>query len=120
MSTNGKVLGIADLIRDEVLPVEKIFIEDWGGDVCIRVMSGTGRADLEKFFVGNNKKWDGVKIREEFFRRCICDENGNLILDAAGAKRLLERRASVTEKIFEKCLEANGFREQDVEGLAKN
>lgn len=98
------------LTRDQILaarklPSEKITIPEWGGDVWVRVMSGSERDEYETQAL-RDPDTRLQNMRAKLLVRCLTDEAGNLLFSPEDAAQLaqdswlpLQRATDVAQRI---------------------
>jgi hypothetical protein len=117
MLTRDQILRKRDLKR------ETVNVPEWGGDVIVRELSGAERDSFEQSIVdtrGKSAKANLANIRGKLCARCICDEQGNRVLDDADAVALGEQSASSLQRVFNVAQRLCGMSQSDVDELAKN
>lgn len=99
-------------------------IEEWGGDVRLRSLTG---AERDEFEASNTETKNGQsKPKFENFRArmcamCIVDADGaRLFTSRADIAMLGGKAVSALQKIFNKCQEMNGMSNEDVEELTED
>jgi hypothetical protein len=110
--TKAQILSADD---SKLIEVE---VPEWGGEVCLRVMSGTERDKFESEFVGDNKSVE--MVRAKLVSKCLCDEDGKRIFSEEEIPELGDKSAAVLEMLFHKCMKHNRFTKDDVDDLAGN
>ena len=116
------------LSRDAILEAkdlqhEDVYVEEWGGAVRVRSLTGTERDAFEASVVeqrGKNTKMNLRNIRAKLVALTVVDDEGNRLFSDADAKLLGQKSASALDKIFEVAQRLSGLRDEDVEELAKN
>jgi hypothetical protein len=119
-----KNLSKAAFFEADDLPLESVELPSdlYGEDVCLRVRTMTGheRSDLEKRFVGREAADEPGDFRATLLLLCVVDEAGEPFFEPTDREALMGKNAGTLETIFEKACELNGFRDKDVEAMAKN
>src|SRR5438105_2172242 len=98
------------LTRDDVLAPCKLHVErvpapEKGGDVFVRVMTGTERDAYER---DNAKSADNrINFRGRFLVRCLCDENGELLLRPEDADALGKQPTTLLDRAVSAALRIN-------------
>lgn len=95
------------LSRQEILDRKKPKTETvpipGGGEVLIRVMSGTDRDSFEAGnykTVGKEVKWDMANARARLAVRCLCDAEGNRLYTDAEAPQVGEVDAVFLDAVY--------------------
>lgn len=94
-------------------------VEEWGGTVRIRVLSGRERNALEREATGADGKAPSL-FRERLLVRCLCSEDGKPLFSTEQVSVLAEKNGVVLDRLFDAALRLNGFKKDTVEELAKN
>lgn len=94
-------------------------VEEWGGTVRVRVLSGRERNALEREASGPDGKAPPL-FREKLLVRCLCDESGKALFSSEQVQVLAEKNGVVLDTLFDAALRLNGFKKDTVEDLAKN
>lgn len=108
----------AILAADDLDKVEVNLVEEWGGSVYVRMLTGAEAESLFSDIADTNKG----KIPKSFMLRMVvmtmCDAEGNqLIKDVAN---LGKKGWGPIKRIFEAAMTLNGMGEDAVEDAAKN
>lgn len=121
------------ILAAEDLPVEKVAVPSWGGDVYLRTLSGLEREAWEKetvnvhFFTdreGNQKQ--RTEVRRELFRakllaKTIVGEDGAPLFSShEDLIALAGKSAKVLESLFDRSLEMNGLTKKELQEMEKN
>ncbi len=92
-------------------------MEEWGGDLEIRVMSVKEQLDFDKFIA--EKPDDRTMAFYLIVRSCI-DENGKRLFNDEDIEFIQNKSSDSILKLFDAILELNKQKPDDVEKLAKN
>jgi len=117
-----------DILKAQDILTEKVPVPEWGGDVCVKGMTGTERDAFESSIVSSNGKKTSVNmvnIRAKLAAQTICDENGErLFTDADDVKVLGAKSATALQRVFEVAQRLSGIGDDAIqelaEGLQKN
>lgn len=93
-------------------------VPEWGGNVKLRVMTGTERDRFESEFVNGNKSVD--MVRAKLVAKCLCDDKGQRLFSEGEIPQLGEKSAAVLDRLFAECMKLNRFSKEDVDDLAGN
>ena len=112
--TREMILTSDDLTREEVE------VEEWGGSVFVRVMTGSERDILESRQLMTEGQPAGERLKNLRALLAVlttCDENGGAVfvmddMDAVGHKS-----SKVLDRLFEVSLRLNKLREEEVQQL---
>lgn len=103
--------------------LEKVPVPEWGGDVYLRILSGTERDQFEDETYkvrGKTVELNRTNIRARLLAICLCDEKGARLFTDADAAALGEKASPVITRLFDLAQKINGLTKADVEDLAKN
>lgn len=112
------ILSKSQIIAAKDQKLISVSVPEWGGDVMVRVMTGTERDRFESEFVGNNKSVE--MVRAKLVAKCLCDEAGERLFTEQDIPALGEKSAAVLDRLFGVCMKHNRFSKDDVEELAGN
>lgn len=117
---------VKDLTLNEILTIEdckiqSVPIEEWAGNVYVKIMDAEERSEIEEFFMNVKDKKRGVgQFRKEIIKRCWVNKDGSRFLpDEVTANAMMKKNSNAIETIFESACELNGFRSKDVDTLKK-
>ena len=112
------------ILQSDDLPKELVQVPQWGGEVWVRTLTGSERAEFEQSCMstkkGKNKDVNLTNIRARLCVLCICEEDGTRLFDARDVDALGKKSASALDTVFTVAQKLNGLGNQDVEDLAKN
>lgn len=115
---------MATLSRDQILEasdtkVEEVDVPDWGGSVCLKVMTVGERDAYENDWV--KSKMTGMdNFRTRFLARCLCDKQGNRLFTDKDIELLNKKSAAVMGPLWDKAMSLNKLKDEDVQELAGN
>lgn len=112
------ILSKAAILAADDKKMVDVEVPEWGGNVKIRVMTGTERDRFEAEFVGGGKSVD--MVRAKLVAKCLCDDEGKRLFTEQEIPQLGEKSAAVLDKLFASCMKLNRFTKDDVEELAGN
>lgn len=112
------ILSKSEILAAKDQKLISVDVPEWGGEVMVRVMSGTERDRFESEFVGSNKSVD--MVRAKMVAKCLCDERGERLFSESEVPQLGEKSAAVLDRLFGVCMKHNRFTKDDVEELAGN
>jgi hypothetical protein len=115
------------LSRDQILDAKDIETEDipvpeWGGEVRLRMLTGTERDKFEASMVetkGNKTKQNLANFRARMVAQCIVTEAGEVMFNAKDIEALGKKSAKALGRVFDACQKMNGFSASDVEELTE-
>lgn len=94
----------------------------YGPDAIVYLVpwDGMKRSAFEKAWGGKEPADDPARVRFDVIRRTVMNEEGKPLFAKGDFDRVMRKRASTLEGLFERCLELNAVRETDIEELVKN
>lgn len=111
------------LTRDQILSapdaaasMESVDVPEWGGTVCVRVMTGTERGRFEEA----NRLARRETIRARLAAATLCDEEGQLLFTDDDLHALGQRSSVALDRVFNAALRLNAIGPGAVEESAKN
>ena len=110
------------ILNSDDLPREEVVVEQWGGSVWVRTLTGTERDQFEASCVqskGKNRSVNMENIRARLCVLTICNETGERLFDARDIDALGKKSAMCLDLIFAFSQKLNGLGSDDVESLAK-
>lgn len=91
-------------------------VPEWGGDVCVKTLSGTERDAFEEAYSENKMK----AFRCRFLVLTLCDEAGERLFSDADVQTLGGKSSVVINRLFDKAWEHNAFTSQAVDALGED
>lgn len=119
----SSVLSKAAILAASDLKVERVAVPEWGGAVCVRVMSGTERDAWEAEQYGRSNARAGSDLqdfRARFVARCLCDESGALLFTLAEVSALGGKSASALDRVYDAAKRVNALSKADEDALLGN
>lgn len=95
--------------------LEKVAVPEWGGDVYLRVISGTDRDHFEESYA--DQKMKSFRIR--FLVLTLCDESGERIFKDDESELLGKKSSVVINRLFEAAWKLNAFTQEAVDALGE-
>jgi hypothetical protein len=98
--------------------IETVDVPEWGGQVCVRSLTGAQRDAFEKRVVGQRDKAGNVDttgLRSLMCALCICDEAGNPLFVEADIPQLETRSAAALQRVFDAASALNGMGGDSIE-----
>jgi len=115
------------LTKDAILnaqdrQIEKVPVPEWGGEVCVRSLSGAERDAFEAGCSDGKGRMTLDNFRARLLVRAVCDENGAPLFNPKGEDliRLGQKSAKAMDRVFAKAKELSGFSKDDIEEYVKN
>lgn len=91
-------------------------VPEWGGDICVKTLSGTERDAFEEAYSENKMK----AFRCRFLVLTLCDEAGERLFSDADVQTLGGKSSVVINRLFDKAWEHNAFTSQAVDALGED
>lgn len=124
MTAKRVYLNKAEILAQDDLKFEDIQIPEWGGAwVRVRTLNASERDEFEAGTVKRNgKKMETnlANIRSRLCLLCMVDENGERLFTDGDMYPLGGKSAAALDRVFSVAQKLNGFRDEDVDELAKN
>jgi hypothetical protein len=111
MALDRKSIVAADDVRKE-----KIAVPEWGGDVFLRVLTGTDRDHFEESY--SEQKMKAFRIR--FLLLALCDEAGERLFGDDDGDTLGKKSSVVINRLFEAGWKLNAFSQEAVDALGED
>jgi hypothetical protein len=96
--------------------LEKVHVPEWGGDVFLRVISGTDRDRFEEAYA--DQKMKAFRIR--FLLLTICDEDGERLFKDEQSEALGKKSSVVINRLFEAAWKLNAFTQEAIDELGES
>jgi hypothetical protein len=113
--TRNDILNADDLIK------EKVEVPEWGGDVWVITMTGTGRDRFEESVFDvekNERKFSNIRAK---LVSCTCaNEKGRLLFKESDIPALGQKSSKALDRVFAVARRLNGISAADVKDLEKN
>ena len=110
------------ILNSDDLPRKEVEVEQWGGSVWVRTLTGTERDQFEASCVqskGKNRSMNMENIRARLCVLTMCNDTGERLFDARDIQALGKKSAMCLDLIFAVAQKLNGLGSDDVEELAK-
>ena len=117
------------LKRDDILNVDDlktidVEVPEWGGTVCVKMMSGKERDDFEASVVSFKNGKQNVttaNIRAKLVQKTVIDpETKELIFTVADIDSLGKKSSAALDRVFSAAQNLSKISDDDIEELAKN
>jgi len=95
--------------------LDKVNVPEWGGDVCIKTLTGTERDIFEDSYADQKMK----QFRVRFLVLTLCDESGNRLFTNEEIDVIGSKSSTVIATLFDKAWAFNAFRTEDVNALGE-
>jgi len=116
------------LTREQILqvqdhPTEVVPVEEWGGEVTVRTISGREKDVFEADIAAFKNGKPTYNLRD--FRAKLCalvlvGDDGKPLFSRRDVDALSQKFAAALDRVVEVAKRLNGFSDSDVEDLAKN
>ncbi len=119
---------MARLTRDLILAApdirtEEVNVEEWGGSVLVRGLTGAERDAYEATVVtlrGKRRELNLANVRAKLCALCIVDDAGQRLFSDADIAKLGEKSGAALQRVFKVAQQLSGLSDEDVEELSKN
>lgn len=114
MLTADDILAAADSAH------EVVNVPEWGGDVCVKVMSGV---DRDRWEIAATKLMDNpqnANIRASLCALTMCDESGKRLFTDQQVTALGEKSSTALDRVFNAARRVNKLTDEDIADLEKN
>jgi hypothetical protein len=95
-------------------------VPEWGGEVIVKTMNATEKADFEMTINADGKNKNTHKMREMAIVATVVDKDGKLLFTPADINKLSKKSGAALDRIFDVTDKLNRILASDVETLAKN
>lgn len=106
------------------LKMKTIPVPEWGGEVCIRVMTGAERdayaQELHRRKTAASGAPPGVGLNPLLVSFCVCDETGKPLFTLEDTTALGAKNWAVLERVAEEIAKHNWITAEAVERAEKN
>jgi hypothetical protein len=114
----SKLLTREQILEVQDLKSERVFVEEWGGDVLLRGMTAKERDAYEsKMFriVNDEVEVDKDNMRAKLLAETIVDEEGKRIFEPADIEILGSKNSAVISRLFKVAQRLCGMDKDAVE-----
>lgn len=115
---------MAILTADQILAandlgnrLQTVSVPEWGGDVCIRVMTA-GERDAHELEWMQNKDRGVSDFRSKLLVRVLADAEGKRLFTDQQIAALREKSAAVVNRLWMLAMKVNALTQEDVDSLA--
>lgn len=118
-----RYLSKSDILAQDDLIIEDLFVPEWGAWVRVRTLNASERDWFESTTVQRNGKQITTNLRNIRARLCLLclvDENGERLFREEDEFPLGGKSAAALDRVFVVAQRLNGLRDEDVDELAKN
>lgn len=118
------MLSKEQILAADDMETVTVDVPEWGGEVIISMMSGSGRDEYEqslfKFQPDGTAKPDYTNSRAKLLAVCLVDENGNRLFSAKEIEILGKKNSKVLDRLYAVADQLNAVSVDGVKGKAKN
>lgn len=121
--TTKRYLDKADILSQQDITTEELFIPEWDAWVKVKMMTASERDHFEASTVQRNGKKVDVNlqgIRARLCILCLVGEDGKRMFSDEDEYALGTKSAAAIDRIFTVAQRLNGLRDVDVDELTKN
>lgn len=118
-----KLLTRDAILQAEDLPTEDIEVEEWGGAVRVRALTGAERDAFEQSIVeqrGKSTRVNMRNIRAKLVALTVVDGDGKRLFSDKDAELLGKKSAMALNRVFEVAQKLSGLSPEDMEELSGN
>ena len=116
------------LTRDQILsandlPVERVNVPEWGGDVLVSGLTGAQRDTFESELLDSrtdDESVNMVNLRATLIALSVVDEESNPIFSYGDIELLGKKSAIALDRVFAVAQKVSGFNKKDVDELVGN
>jgi hypothetical protein len=117
------LLSKKQIIESDDLKSEIVAVPEWGGDVKVRVMTGTERDAFEASIFdskGKDSKVNLKNLRAKLIVLTVISDTGEKLFTDADVETLGGKSAKALDRVFAVAQKINGIGQKEVEELTKN
>jgi hypothetical protein len=116
---------MALLTRDQIIAAadaksEVVNVPEWGGDVHVKVMTGTERDAWEASILDADDKVSKKQFRAKLLVQTLVDEQGKRLFTEADLDALSAKNANAITRLYEKASKLNALTKEDEDQLLGN
>lgn len=111
MALDSKSILAANDVR-----LEKVNVPEWGGDVYLKVISGTDRDRFEESW--SEQRMKAFRIR--FLLLTLCSEDGERLFSDEQADALGKKSSIVINRLFDAAWKLNAFTQEAVDEMGES
>ena len=114
-------LSREDVLKADDLATEEVAVPEWGGTVLVRGMTGRERDEFEASTLDQRTgRQNLANTRAKIVIRCVVDDDGNRLFDAADIDALGAKSGAALDRVFTAAARLSGLSGGDVEELTQN
>lgn len=116
------------LTRDQIIDavdirVEEVSVPEWGGNVCIKTLTGEELDFYQAGIVkmrGQSSEVNMLNMRAKLVVLGVCDADGKRLFSDADVKQLAAKSAAALNRLFMAIQRLNGLSDAEMEEISKN
>lgn len=123
MAEKKRFLSKAEILAQNDLKTEDVFVPEWDAWVKVRTLNASERDWFESSTVQRNGKkvtTNLQNIRARLCLLCLVGEDGQRLFEQEDEFPLGGKSAAALDRIFQVAQRLNGLRDEDVDELVKN
>lgn len=110
-----------DVLKAEDLTTEEVEVPEWGGSVLVRGMTGRERDEFESSAMDQRSgRVNYANTRAKIAIRCVVDDDGKRLFDAADIDVLGEKSGAALDRVFAVAARLSGLGDSDLAELTAN
>lgn len=118
----GSYLGRDTILQADDIETREVDVQEWGGTVLIRALTGTERDAYEASMQqqrGKDIVRNFANVRAKLVVKCCIDADGNRLFADQDAPALGKKSAAALDRVFEACAELSRLSNEDIDELGK-
>ena len=114
------LLNRNQILEAQDIKTEIVEVPEWGGEVTVKLMTGTERDKFEASVLDDKGKFKKDNLRAKLVLKCVVDEQGKPLFQPADLEALGAKSSVALDRVFAAAQRINRIGEQDIEELTKN
>ena len=114
------LLNRNQILEAQDIKTEIVEVPEWGGEVTVKLLSGTERDQFESSVIDDKGKFKKDNIRAKLVLKCVVDEQGKPLFAPADLEALGAKSSVALDRVFAAAQRINRIGKEDIEELAKN
>lgn len=101
-----------DILKTADLKIKEIDIPEWGGQVCLKVISSLDRDRYESWYVSAERSGNYEKARSLLVAMSLCDDKGVLLFNPKDSNDLAaigNKNSLIIDRIWAEARKLNGI-----------
>ena len=113
------VLSAVDILGADDRKLMEVSVEEWGGSVFLKVMSGTDRNEIERVW-NENENQPSLDMALQLLVITLVDADGNRLFTEEQTKGLIDKSSAVLQRLMMLSLRHNGMDQKSLDDALKN